>query len=421
MTSGRRLVPLTIMISLLAWATAQASFAVSLWKPRLWPAGVALVVLGGITPLIYAVNLRVLPLFSGRNWRSPRLLLLTLVFAQSAWLVFLGRAGLGRTVEAVGAAGCLSAALVFAYATGGPVRTPPAPGAAARVSQKHVHGDTTGRRFVKLAGVYLLVGLGLGLALCFWRPGSGRWELVWAHALLVGWFLSMVSGVCYHVLPRWSRRGWRRPWLLRLHFLLIAFGLPVMLLALALDAAPLFAVAGPLEAAALVIFVWNILPLALDLPRLTRFGLVAAGLLLALGVSLGALMAVAPAWQPRLHQTHAELNLFGWAGLLVSGFGYYLFPRLAGRPLRHPRLAALQLGALLAGVLLSAGAWYAYVEGIVAARWPIVAGSALAAAGLLGFGLLMGSTFLDGRARLAGRHQAATVGGRQTVGDATRT
>ncbi|HET7034821.1 MAG TPA: hypothetical protein VFI42_03995 [Thermomicrobiaceae bacterium] len=420
MTSGRRLVPLTIVISLLAWATAQASFAVAPWQPQLWRAGVALVVLGGITPLIYAVNLRVLPLFSGRNWRSPRLLYATIALAQSAWLVFLGRAWFSQSLEAIGAAGCLLAGLVFVYSVTSLVRTPAASKPPARSSQAHAYGDRIGRRFTSLAGLYLLFGLGLGLALCFWQPSSGRWQLVWAHALLVGWFLSMASGICYHVLPRWSRHSWRQPWLLRLHLLLIALGLPVMLLALALNAAPLFAVAGPLEAAALLVFVWNILPLALDLPRLTRVGLVAAGLLLALGVSFGALMAAAPSWQPRLHQTHAELNVFGWAGLLVTAFGYYLFPRLAGQPLRHARLAATQLGALLGGVLLSAGAWYAYVDGVSAARWLVVAGSALSAAGLLGFGLLMGSTFLAGRPRATARKQAASAGGGRAVSDASR-
>jgi hypothetical protein len=70
------------------------------------------------------------------------------------------------------------------------------------------------RRFTRMAGGYLLPGLVVGAALPWWRPGFGRWGLVWAHALLVGFIMSMASGVSYHVLPRaWmpSPRRQRQP------------------------------------------------------------------------------------------------------------------------------------------------------------------------------------------------------------------
>src|SRR5581483_2042098 len=118
------------------------------------------------------------------------------------------------------------------------------------------------------------------------------WDLVWVHALLVGYVVSTASGICYHVLGRWTGRPW--PWIapLRVHLWLVVLGLPVMLAALAFGSAPLFAIAGPLEAAALLLFLVNTAPMLPGLPTPARFAFVAAWAILAVGVTLGGAFAL---------------------------------------------------------------------------------------------------------------------------------
>jgi cbb3-type cytochrome oxidase subunit 1 len=227
----------------------------------------------------------------------------------------------------------------------------------------------------------------------FWTPEVGRWELVWAHALLVGWFLMMASGVAYHVLSRWTGARWRSVRRVRLHLFIAAGAAPAMVLALALDLERLFAVAGTLQAAAVALFIWNVAPLALRLPRVSRYAVIAAVTFLALGVSLGASAALDPTNHTRLRFSHAEINLLGWAGLLVCGMGYYLFPRFAGQPLRWPRIAPVQLALHAAGVVLSAGAWWWYLAVDERAQPLISLGALCVAASLAAFAGIIALTF----------------------------
>jgi hypothetical protein len=252
--------------------------------------------------------------------------------------------------------------------------------------------DRLARPFTRIAGIYLLVGLVIGLWTSLDEPASGRWDLVWAHALLLGFFLSMACGVCYHVLARWTGRSWRVVWPVRLHLLTVLAGLPLMLLALATDREELLSITGPVQAAALLLFVLNVSPFIPALPAPTRPAFIAALGALLVGVGLGATFAIAPEVGARLRQTHALLNLFGWTGLLVTGFGYYLAPRFAGRPLRWPVLVGPQLGTLTGGVALSgAGFWWrSYGDGPSAL---ITLGGALIALGFVLFALMLVGTF----------------------------
>ena len=260
---GRRIVPFTLVAAALAFAVAAASAGLTLERPRLWSAAVALVVLGGITPTIYAVNLRILPVFSRRTWRWPRLFMAGILSALAgAWLTYLGRAFGWGSVETLGACAALAGGLLYAVSVIALFRSaptskfgPPLP------FPEQAAVDAVGVRFTRLAGAYLLLGLLVGVMLRFWTPERGRWDLVWAHTLLLGWFLSMASGVCYHVLPRWTSARWRTPRLILPHYRVIQFGLPLMLLALALDTKWLFMLAGPLLALALLLFLFNVVPL----------------------------------------------------------------------------------------------------------------------------------------------------------------
>ena len=210
--------------------------------------------------------------------------------------------------------------------------------------------DRIATGFMRLAASYLLVGLGIGVITEIHKPSTGRWDLVWAHAMLIGFFLSMASGVSYHVLSRWTTRRWRSVRAIRAHFLAVAFGLPLMLVALATNRAGLFYPAGMLQATALILFLVNALPLVLGLPAISKFAWVGAATCLTGGVILGASFAAHPELGARLRLAHAELNLFGWSGLLISGAAYYLIPRFAGAPLRWPRLAGAQIALLGTGV-----------------------------------------------------------------------
>lgn len=389
---GRFLTPAAMTAAMLAFTVAALAAGLATYRPSLWPAAVQLAILGGITPMIYAVNLRIVPVFSRRMWISPTLLQAQVVLALAgAWFGFTGVALGLRDLAIVGSAAALAGGVLFIvnlqrlFRQPATLPPPPLPFA----SQTAV--DRLATRFMQLAGVYLLFGLTSGLALHFWRLGSGRWELVWAHALLLGFFLSMASGVCYHAVSRWSGREWRYPGLIRLHLLVLGLGLPAMLHALATNDLRMFAVAGPLQAFGIVLLLVNVAPLIPGLPQPTRTAFTGAAVLLLAGIALGSLFAVDPAVGAQLRLAHAEINLFGWTGLLISGAGYYLIPRFAGRPLRWPRLAPLQLGALSAGVVLAVVAlvWRAYGVGSPAL---LLLAQALIASGFALFALMVAAT-----------------------------
>lgn len=225
----------------------------------------------------------------------------------------------------------------------------------------------------------------------FHLPG-GRWDLVWAHAMLVGFFLSMAAGVSYHVLGRWSGRRWRSLRAIRVHLMIVTIGPPLMLIALATGWQALFLVAGSLQAAAVMLFLVTIVPMMPSLPGPTRAGFAGAALALASGVALGAAFAINPVLGAHLRSAHAMLNLFGGAGFLISGVAYYLVPRFAGRPLRWPRLVGFQLALLSGGIILGAGgwAWKGFGGNAVGA---VSLAHAVVAVGFLLLGLVIGGTF----------------------------
>jgi cbb3-type cytochrome oxidase subunit 1 len=203
----------------------------------------------------------------------------------------------------------------------------------------------------------------------------------------------MAFGVLYHVLSRWTGERWRSVGRVRLHFVVTALSVPLMVAALAADIDRLFAVAGTSQALAVMLFVWNALPLARRLPRPSRTALLAACGFVLLGVSLGASAAIDPVSHARLRFSHAEINLLGWAGLLVIGMGYYLFPRFAGRPLRWPRFAPLHVAMHAAGVGLSASAWWWQLAVDDRAQPLITLGALLVAASFFAFAALTALVF----------------------------
>jgi hypothetical protein len=391
---GRRFIPVVIVLAVAAFAVAAAAFAFVPGEPRLWSAAVALIVLGGITPMIYAVNVRIVPVFSRRQWASPPSVYVAISTGiAGAWFVFVGRALPNESIETAGHGLALMGGVLFIASLIRLFRSQPVTHASPPLPfPEQAMIDRVGIQFTRLAGIYLLLGLTVGFVIQFWTPDRGRWELVWAHTLLLGWFLQMASGVCYHVLSRWTGERWRSPGRIRVHLLVVVFGLPFMVAALALDLDRLFAVTGPLQALALTLFVWNIWPLVSKMPSLSRLGMSLAGVYLVLGVSIGASAAMDPANHVRMRFSHATINLLGWTGLLICAVGYYLFPRLFGQPLRWPRLAWIQIATHAIGVALIATAWWWYLAVDSGARVLISIGAILVASSFLVFAGIIAGT-----------------------------
>ena len=355
---GHRLLGATLSLALFALAVAVAVAGFARTHPTWWEASISLAVLAGIFPMILAVNTRIVPVFSRRDWVSTRLLQMMVVLAiLGGWTVFGGRVRGSDPLVVLGSAASLLAGLLFLFNIGqlfrqeAPVRpAPPLPYPA------QAGADRIAINFTRLSAAWLVVGLIIGLLTSIHEPEMGRWELVWAHAMLVGFVLSMATGVTYHVLPRWTTGRWKTITALRIHWYVTVVALPLMVLALAIDSEILFHMAAPLEAMVIVLWVANVLPFIGQLPRPTGIGFGAALVALTLGIALGMSFAVTPANGALLRPVHAELNLFGWAALLICGAVYYFAPRFAGMPLRWPRLVPIQLaltiGSLAAGIAL---------------------------------------------------------------------
>lgn len=388
-------------LALLALATAVAFAGYSRTHPRWWEAAISLAVLSGIFPMILAVNTRIVPVFSRRDWVSPRLVQLMIACALTGgWLVFGGRVE-GQTIAIVaGSALSLAAGILFLANLGRLFRGPAVRPSPPLPFPEQAVADRIAIGFTRLSGIWLLVGLTIGLVVSIHTPERGRWELVWAHAMLVGFAFSMATGVTYHVLPRWTSGRWRSTGALKLHYYITLVALPLMVLALAIDSQTLFHMSGPLQAAVIALWIGNCLPFIRLLPRSTAIGFGAAVLALAFGVALGMSFAVTPANGALLRPVHAELNLFGWAGLLISGVTYYLAPRFAGSPLRWPRLVPLQLILTIGGLASSVALVWLRVEGHDTGELVGVA-HLVCATGLALLGVMVAGTFASNPRPLA--------------------
>ena len=115
-----------------------------------------------------------------------------------------------------------------------------------------------GVSLVRIASLYLLVGLVLGLAMAIGKDFSLL--SVHSHLLLLGWGTLATTGIVYLVLPRCA--GSR---LATAHFWLHNVGLPVMMVSLAAEtlgeprAEPLTGVGSILVIAGLGLFTFNVL------------------------------------------------------------------------------------------------------------------------------------------------------------------
>lgn len=125
---------------------------------------------------------------------------------------------------------------------------------------------SVGLKLVRIALLYMLVGLILGLAMAI----SHDWKLmsVHSHLLLLGWVTMAISGVFYIVEPRCANRR-----LAVLHFWGHNIGLPVMLVSLGFvqyghgAAAPVIGVGATIVLASLVVFALNVFSIRSTSPQ----------------------------------------------------------------------------------------------------------------------------------------------------------
>lgn len=362
---GHRMLGATMALALAALAVAVAVAGFTRTHPTWWEAAISLAVLAGIFPMILAVNTRIVPVFSRRDWASESMVRSMVVLALvGGWTVFAGRMMEQDAVVTLGSGISLLAGLLFLFNIGQlfkqktPVRpAPPLPYPA------QADADRIATNFTRLSAVWLLIGLTIGFVTSIHTPEIGRWELVWAHSMLVGFAFSMATGVTYHVLPRWTTGRWKTITALRIHWYVTVVALPLMVLALAIDSELLFHMAATLQAMVIILWIANCLPFVRKLPRTTEIGFGAALGALIIGIALGMSFAVTPANGALLRPVHAELNLFGWAALLICGVTYYLAPRFAGSPLRWPRLALVQLALTIGSLALGIALLWLRIEG----------------------------------------------------------
>ena len=110
---------------------------------------------------------------------------------------------------------------------------------------------------LKLAAVYLIAGLGLGLFMAM--TGDVDLRPVHTHANLLGWVTMGLSGLIYCAFPHLGETR-----MAAVHVGLHAYGLPVMLIALALyslghtEAEPFLGVAAIVTTAGLLMFALNL-------------------------------------------------------------------------------------------------------------------------------------------------------------------
>lgn len=81
--------------------------------------------------------------------------------------------------------------------------------------------------------------------------------------------------------------------------------------------------------------------MAREIGRLRDFT-VASVVYLALGTSLGGLMAVAPTLIGQITSIHVHLNLLGFVGMMIYGVSYHVVPRFTGRKLYSEGLPRIQ-------------------------------------------------------------------------------
>ena len=381
-----------------------------------WNGLIHLILFGWISGFIFAVNYHTMPVFTGRAFAWPAVQ----IAHWAAWIVgvLAASAGLIRHQPALYRLGLALewlSGLLFLVNVLSLLRSPRRPG--------HMPGppafqpsDRLATVATKAAGLCLPLALTL-LGLVEIRAIGPGWYLAAEHAATLGWMLLMIVGVAAHVLPRWSGVAIRRPDLLRLALGSHLAALALMVPALGLGITWMFGLGASLMTLALLLEAWLLRPALTPaqsgpvplfrgsaLSPISLRCIRAAAVYLALGIGLGVIFAFNRALGGGLRPLHAELNLWGFTGLLIYGMAYHMIPRFMGRALPRPRLAHWQSIVAVAGVAVASLGWCLLLDWPPVARPLLVAGGALEALAALMFAAIMLETLypaLINAARLA--------------------
>ncbi len=99
-----------------------------------------------------------------------------------------------------------------------------------------------------------------------------------------------------------------------------------------------------------------------------------------LGTTLGAAMAMHPAWIA-YRPVHLHLLLLGFVVMMIAGVAYHVIPRFTAAPLHAPRVALAHLYVANIGLVLLASGFTARVHGLAVTPWLLASGGALSALG----------------------------------------
>ena len=394
----RRIIGIAVTAAPIAMAVALLLVGYSQTHGEWWNAAVKLAVLGGITVMVYGINVQALPAHSGKNWRYPELVAVQVAAAISgAWLVALGYGTRTDTLARIGTILAFIGAILFLanlmLLFTQPGARPPRIPWQERTHQQKV--DRLAIPFTMMSGMVVVLATGLGVVLEYWQPTQGRWDLVWAHLMLIGFFFAMASGTSYHMLGRWAEREYTSLRLIIFQIFTFLIGLPAMTIALGWDIDWLFRIGAICTATAMLCWLLNILPVAWHLPPAVRTGIAIALLFMVAGVGMGVAFAIDESLGARLRSTHVVANLFGFAGLLISGFGYRYVPQLADTAeMRWPRLCAPQIALVTVGCAFGMLFVGLRMYGQISAElvlWPCLIG----AVGMLLFAANTAATFTD--------------------------
>ncbi|MBX3148032.1 MAG: cbb3-type cytochrome c oxidase subunit I [Gemmatimonadales bacterium] len=118
-------------------------------------------------------------------------------------------------------------------------------------------------------------------------------------------------------------------------------------------------------------------------PYVMRF-LRSALVWLLLGVTLGAAMALRPAWQV-YRPVHLHMLLLGFVFMMIAGVAYHVLPRFAATPLHAPRLAMAHVYLANVGLALLVTGFALRARAAPMATWFLALGGIGSAVGAYAF------------------------------------
>ena len=106
---------------------------------------------------------------------------------------------------------------------------------------------------------------------------------------------------------------------------------------------------------------------------------------LAIGITIGLAMAIAPARALGFRPAHMHANLLGFVSMMIFGVAYHVLPRFSGQPLYRRNLAAAHVWIANSGLALMVAGWIVRVYAATPGYWLLASGGVLSAFGALLF------------------------------------